>query len=82
MNRFDNVLKFGSFGIPHTRGDEPFAGVGIARHHPAFPTRVGMNRMRQMVRSVVLCIPHTRGDEPLLERKDHGDIRHSPHAWG
>ena len=46
------------------------------------PTRVGMNRARNVCHKAFLGGPHTRGDEP------HPDVRAiqfylwSPHAWG
>ncbi len=48
----------------------------------AFPTHVGMNRIKESARVDLASVPHTRGDEPANQiAKDTPELR-SPHTWG
>jgi len=48
----------------------------------AFPTPVGMNRLKATSDNDVLCVPHTCGDEPALLLLLVTMYMRSPHLWG
>ena len=47
-----------------------------------FPTRVGMDHIRQRNGLTFRCIPHTRGDGPEAKATPKPQQMYSPHAWG
>ena len=48
----------------------------------AFPTGVGMNRVRREVEIDGLGVPHGRGDEPKKAVSVLSERARSPRAWG
>ena len=46
MNRFIYRSDRADSGVPHASGDEPENDLLQHRELPEFPTRVGMNRLR------------------------------------
>ena len=72
MNLRDALYPNIGVRVPHTRGDEPPAGLPRPPGRPVFPTPVGMNRYRPHRRFFSVCVPHTRGDEPKVSSTSSG----------
>jgi len=62
MNRQGNFCDAGTWGIPHTRGDEPPYSSARYGRRVVFPTRVGMNRVHgRAARTTRAYSPHAWG---------------------
>ncbi|AFD28156.1 hypothetical protein DGo_PE0012 (plasmid) [Deinococcus gobiensis I-0] len=52
------------------------------QHQLAFPTGVGMDRLRRPGPLRALRVPHRRGDGPVLIKRQDEQATRSPQAWG
>ncbi len=55
---------------------------GLIDINKAFPTGVGMNRLREEMSMLKNSVPHRRGDEPNAIYAIPKTARRSPQAWG
>ena len=56
--------------------------LGYSTINVAFPTGVGMNRVRDVTELWKTCVPHRRGDEPSYRLYHKCLLQRSPQAWG
>ena len=68
--------------FPHTRGDGPFFESIFTSSPAVFPTRVGMDQWKALLRWYDQSFPHTRGDGPTRRSIPNRSMQFSPHAWG
>ena len=56
--------------------------IHLDKFRAVLPTRVGMVRLRAILKDHATCSPHTRGDGPAYAAHKIVEAMFSPHAWG
>ena len=82
MNRCCDAHTSACIYFPRASGDEPMGYWWLTLRWPIFPARVGMNRRRSGIRSMVWHFPRASGDEPAMSRKWEKLAKFSPREWG